>query len=247
MYKLTCILVFIGCIYYTNANYVLHETTILEDYGYFGIGKTHESFNDTYSFSVKTTFDVLLSSLYDKTYRDRVYEAYPVYIVGDRVNQHHEFDDFTDVKTMDGRNLYTEVDAFADMSPYPGFISRGMISCHGNTDEDIIAHEMLHTIHMHSLGKEVTENIADLYNMYNVTNNVYDNTSYAFETEYEFFSEMSQIFFGISSRADVTGGITRKKMKKHLPKMYWLLKRIFIDRPSVKAVSCGLCPNKSYC
>jgi len=202
---------------------------------------------------IRNILDSLIQSIKSETIKQNLKKEKPIYLIGETPLDFKEFDWLKDVRSTDGNRNIMDLTAFATNLPTPGYISSKYNNCYcGYLDEDIIVHEFLHTIQLSGFDNLIQEEFMKLYNEYKVINNDYSITSYAFLNDRELFSELGQVYFGVTTRMDEasTGGINLNLLKTKLPKLYSFMDNIFKSENSVRQKSCAQnCPNCnfSYC
>ena len=210
-----------------NGDYTIINA-IVKDYTYYRLGvKTESEFNNI--LHIQSIINSIIPMIKDNDIKDNLQREKPLFLIGSTAHDFLELQSLKDVKSSEGRRNMLDVLGFSPSKPTPGFISNIYNKCDNGThfDEDVVFHEFMHSIHYYGMTPKQKDVLNELYNKYNVISNNYDIKSYAFVTVFEFFAVMAQIYCQMTFRLDVTGRVTHKILKDHLPELYIFLASIF--------------------
>jgi hypothetical protein len=232
-----------------NTDYVIMQNTVLKDYIYYGLGaKTESELNNT--LIIQSIINSIIQIIKDNDIKYNLQRNKPIFLIGSSAQNFDEFQSLKGLKTSDGLRIQLDIPAFGTNRTVPGFISNIFNNCYNSTylDEDIIFHEFMHEIESRGMTQTQKDILNNIYRKYNVFSNYYDIKSYAFVNVHEFFAEMAQVYCQMTSRLDVTGGVTIKILQDYLPELYTFLETIFDIYPNdVLNTMCTNCNKKLLC
>jgi hypothetical protein len=215
------------------------------DNGYYSI-QYSDGTPTSYPKQVSRIFSSIIRNVHNVNVKNNLLINRPSYIVGNRVYDFPVFKDLFNVTTHDSRYFH-DLFAFSDSTMLPGYISTELLTKDNYKDEDIIAHEILHSIE-DALPLNLYQQLIDIFDKYAILNDRYDINAYAFANHHEMFAVFGTVFLGVNDRIDITGNIINNTLKEHLPELYTFLQDVFIESINVVYTSCSVHSHKkTYC
>ena len=187
---------------------------------------------------VKTCASMVSSLAKDVVNRMRINK--PTFIIGGTFDSHIEFSSIGG--TFSG-------EAFAPMAPTPGYLGDVVLKfCEDRNYENVVVHEFAHAIHLSGFDTAQTSLMKKLWEKYKaMPTSGWDVSTYIFSNEWECFAELSQIFLGMTSRTDATGGVTLAIIQSQMPDVYAFLKMIYPMPSTVKTGVCSMHSCYTFC
>lgn len=149
----------------------------------------------------------------------------PSYIIGESILDYPVFEELFNRTTDDGRYFH-DITAFAASEMLPGYISTDVFTKDDYYNEDVIAHEILHSINA-ALPPLLRKRLEYIFEKYLSMNDTYDITAYGFMNPDEMFAVFGTVFLGVNDRLDTTSNIILDSLHEHLPELYIFLQDIF--------------------
>ena len=207
------------------------------DKGYYRLAKLSKHVKTSH---IESIMDAGMRAVKTSAVKDRMLKERPIFFVS---SSPINFKEIEPGATSDGRSFF-DLEGFGPRKPMPGFLSSDFEGCdHPYPAEVIPLYELTHAIKTDGMDEELQKKLTAIYEKYKANSSSdYEVDSYAFTSETEFFSEMTQVFFKTTIRKDVTAGLDKAGLKQFLPDMYNFLDAMFDSNAigSVKQASCAL-------
>lgn len=207
----------------------------IKDHKYYRIGTVRDIDTDR----AERILNSIINSIKDKSILKRLSKVNPLFLICKK-NELKYFDRTND-KTDDFLGFSPIIVCFRSLCKY-GDIDCELSGCNSMTgfidessigDEyikDVICHEMYHVIDIIGLDYKKQKIIEDVYNKYNVENDIYGTKGYyMFKNRHEFFAEISTVFCETKYNSNFPN---RNFIKKVMPEMYNLLDSIYNVKPN---------------
>lgn len=194
--------------------------------------------------------NTIFSFISYKNIKESIKKNKIVYMVGNSAREFEEFKVFEDIKSTEGFRNLIDIQAFSNNGIYPGYLKNLFSGCNSDYQhEDIIFHEIIHSIHLSGMTFKQREDIKKLYDKYKIPNSKYNINSYAFLNEMEFFAEMMQVYGKLTLRSDVTAGISYTYLKNKMKDFILFVNSSIYTEDDLKKLKKQLCYIKQcdYC